>query len=165
MSRADAAKVAGIHPSTLSRIMSDELGASVENVAMLLRAVPDASDRLHCLREYLFDETPDAYRDELIISFEQLDEKRPRLATDSLRGAIHALELAATTDRDLRRLIVDLAAVLARPHTVSAEDVARAYEEERESVQKTVAMAGKPTSTRRKRKRAVRRSDTAEVSR
>lgn len=120
ISRADAASTAGLHPSTLSRIMSDELGAAVENVERLLRALPKREDRLHCLREYLFDHTPEEYRAELVVHFGAVAEARPQ--RDALRDALDALEDAATSDKDLRRLITDLARVVIRPERATSSE-------------------------------------------
>lgn len=115
LTRADAASRAGIHPSTLSRIMAEEIDASPDHVERMLAALSDRSDRLHCLREYLLDQTPSDYRDGLAISFGLVEESTPRKHADPLQKALHALENAATEDSDLQRLIIDLAKVVSPP--------------------------------------------------
>lgn len=112
MTRADAATGAGIHPSSLTRILNDEIQPSPDIVGRLLEVLADKSDRVHCLREYLFDQTPADYRDGLIIHFGQVDDASPPRRPDSLHRALSEIEEAATEDPDLRRLVVDLAKVV-----------------------------------------------------
>lgn len=95
--------------------MSDDLGADVANVERLLRAIVSVEDKTHILREYLFDQTPEEYWPQLSISFGVVSESRATPFTDSLSAALAELERAATSDRDLRRLLVDLAAVVLKP--------------------------------------------------
>lgn len=92
--------------------MGEEIEASPEHVEALLTALSDRSDQLHCLREYLFDQTPADFREVLAISFGAIQEDKPRARADSLRTAIEEIENAATDDADLRRLVIDLAKVV-----------------------------------------------------
>jgi len=109
LSKANAAEVAGIHPSTVTRIMADEIQASSEHVESLLLVLTNQSDRLHCLREYLFDQTPEDYRESLVVSFGSIQEEKPRHRADPLYDALTQLEITATSDADLRTLITSLA--------------------------------------------------------
>jgi hypothetical protein len=148
ISRATAAKIAGIHGSTLSRIMADEFAASPDSVEGLLRALTDQADRLHCLREFLFDQTPTEFWPTLVIHFSELNEPRARPPIDSLHDALQELERTATGDRELRQLLVDLAKIMARPeHRHLEATPAHAYEEERAAVQRLAPKEGIPTPT------------------
>ncbi len=95
--------------------MSDEISASPEHVEKLLLALPDDSDRHHCLREYLFDQTPVDYREQLVVHFGMIMEEKTRGPIDNLSTALQDLEIGATTNVDLRHLLIDLAKIVGGP--------------------------------------------------
>jgi hypothetical protein len=144
ISRVDVAKVADIHTVSLWRLLNDVRPLSPDIVGKLISALTNESDRRHCIREYLYDATPSDYSSDLIISFGHVEEPAATRTADSLRQALDLLEQAATSDRDLRRLVIDLAAVVARPESRSDE----AYDAERAAVGKVLAdSVGTPDTT------------------
>lgn len=113
ISQAEAAGTAGIHPSTVSRLMKGEMDNSVEYVERLIQALPKEADRQHCLREWLFDQTPQKYWDQLTVHFgPAVHEAAPRPLNDSLTEALNTLEEASTDDVDLAQLVRKLAKVV-----------------------------------------------------
>lgn len=107
LSQAAVAAQSGLNQSTVSRILSGDFTPESESLAKLLDALPNKSDRQHCLREYLLDHTPEDYRHALVLHFGQVEDDRPR-PTDALSRALHALETRATDDQDLRELLLSL---------------------------------------------------------
>lgn len=138
-----AAESAGIHPSTLTRIMADEIAASVEHVEKLLLVLPDFSDRLHCLREFLYDQTPPDYRDATAISFGILAESKLEGRPDGLREALDQLEKTATDDADLRALLTNLANATGKPGRKSGAEQPPAKKRARE-LRSTTAFPSNP---------------------
>jgi hypothetical protein len=145
--------------------MSDDRPAGPEHVERLLRALPNESDRLHCLREYIFDQVPPDYAPNLSVNFGTVEEVGATYHADELTQAIDLLRAAAVNDIDLRRLLTDLSAVVVRPGRLPPAMAEQAYEEERGEVRKLIAKADTPTPTAPAQSRAAQESPALTKSR
>ncbi len=117
--------------------MSDEISAGPEHVEKLLLALSFDADRNHCLREYIFDQTPRDYWEKLIVHFGVVHESKPRAPTDNLSAALRDLEESATSDPDLRRLLTDLAKVVGKRGQIvgrEIEEITRSIHTEEQTV-------------------------------
>lgn len=112
LTKAQAAAAAGMDASVVTRILSDERPAQPEHVAALIVALPDQSDREHCVLEFLTDQCPPALRERLRLSF-GVAREAPGKREDSLSRHLGELERAATDNPDLRKLLGNLTSLLA----------------------------------------------------
>lgn len=112
VTRTHAATLAGMKQSVLSRLLNDERPVYAEHVERMLRAIPEL-DREHCLRAFLLDQVPEEYREKLIVNFGSLREEAPRRPLDPLTRDLLALEHEAENNPDLRKVLSNLAALLA----------------------------------------------------
>lgn len=110
LTRADAAAAAEIDASVLSRLLNDEREVTRDHVARLIAVLKHDSDREHCVREFLIDQTPPQLRERLVVHFGTMREAGQR-AQDPLSRNLEALESAATDNPDLRKLVANLAAL------------------------------------------------------
>lgn len=94
--------------SVLSRLLNDERPVYAEHVAQMLNAIP-AEDREHCLRAFLIDQTPEQYRERLVVNFGTLEQAPDRRSHDPLAQDLEALEREAESNPDLRGVLGYLA--------------------------------------------------------
>jgi transcriptional regulator with XRE-family HTH domain len=110
LNKSQVAAIAGIDQSTVSRLLNNERDVYAEHAEALVRALPNPSDRDHCLRNFLIDQCPLEYRDRLVVHFGALEEPRPKPEyRDELSADLSALELEAQRNPDLRRVLSNLA--------------------------------------------------------
>lgn len=107
LTKAQAAAAAGMDASVVSRILSDERDATREHVADLIRALPDHSDRQHCVLEFLADQCPPEYRGSLVVHFGAVQESKTGRG-DSFAANLATLEREATDNPELRKLVANL---------------------------------------------------------
>lgn len=108
--RTHAAVRAGIAQSVLSRILNNERPVTSDHVRGLLPVLRHREDQEHCLQNFLLDECPADYRDEIVIHFGQLREDKE--FTDTLKHQLAKLEEHATSNSDVAQLIKNLASIL-----------------------------------------------------
>lgn len=113
ISRTQAANIAGIHGSVISRLMNGETSMSPEHVEALLRAISDPGDKEHCLIEYLKDCCPDEYRDRLVIHFGAVLEARSK-NHDRVNARLVELDRLATQNESLNDLLDSLIKLLGK---------------------------------------------------
>lgn len=111
ISQTEAALRAGMTQPTLSRLLTSKRGISAARVGQLLRVLPTEADRHHALSVFLRDQTPSDYREQLILSFGQLAERRTSVE-DNLTRALRSLHAVAEHDRDLENMLLYLASQL-----------------------------------------------------
>lgn len=106
----EAAALAGITQSSVSRIASGDSLPDPANIAKLLLAL-EPGDRTHCLRQYLLEHTPEEYHGRMILTFgDVLESNAERL--DNLSAALRFLEREATENKHVERVLTELAITL-----------------------------------------------------
>jgi transcriptional regulator with XRE-family HTH domain len=110
LTKAQAAAGAGVDASVLSRLLNDEREAQPEHVAALVRVLPTPEDREHCVREFLFDQCPPEFREQLVLHFGTVRAPRAQIE-DQLTRNMRALEAEAVDNPDLRKLFGNLASL------------------------------------------------------
>lgn len=113
LQQADAAKIAGYHTSMVSRVLKGSSALKPKHVERLLLAINNASDREHCLREFLFDCCPEDYREGLIVNYGAARESAAK-GMDGITSDISTLERLAVDNSDLEELIRRLIKILTR---------------------------------------------------
>lgn len=112
ISISDAARLSGIPQSSISRFLAGDRPVYAEHVAALIRALPDRSDREHCVLEFLHDQCPPELAGRLVAHFGTAQEPRmpPRNIGDDLDEAVQAIRRAARAGNVYaRKVVINLA--------------------------------------------------------
>jgi transcriptional regulator with XRE-family HTH domain len=120
VSQAEAAVRAGYHPSLVSRVLSGRSTLTPDHVSKLLAAINNSADRDLCVAEFLLDQCPEDYRDELTIKVGKSGVAKAR-GKDRLTQDLTTLEELATDQPDLRRLISLLLSIVSKSDDAAGE--------------------------------------------
>lgn len=103
VTQADYAKLAGIDPSLLTKLMQEEVLISSKNLRKLLRGFPHFTDRVAFLNAYLRDQLPGEYADAISIRLVKTPESANEEG-DQEESLLQAFE-ALPSDAYKRRVI------------------------------------------------------------
>jgi transcriptional regulator with XRE-family HTH domain len=111
LSKSQAATLAGLTQSGLSRFLSGERPIYADHMRAMLRALHDPADREHCLLEWLRDQCPGDLGDRLVAHFGEAREPRALPAqADELDRAVAVIRRAAENGNiAARKVVVNLA--------------------------------------------------------
>lgn len=110
LTKSQAAAVAGLKQSTISRLLSGDRPVYAEHLAALVTALPDASDREHCVLAWLRDQCPPDMAERLVAHFGEIHEAHFAPQLDDLDAAVAAIRRAAAAGNvSARKVVLNLA--------------------------------------------------------
>jgi transcriptional regulator with XRE-family HTH domain len=114
--QAEVAGASGIPRSSIAQYATGDRGISVSALGQLLQAFPDPVDQLDLVRAHLRDETPPEVAHAVFIDTRTdvvREDPPPAEWHQELGQALELLRVYAEKDPDVRRVVLDLAKILA----------------------------------------------------